>query len=131
MKPHQAAAIRRLLATVNQTNVLEQFDQILPLVDDRVIRRGRASKNAVLDRLLSVAATKAFGKPTRVPPQWYFELRGLWHVVIPLGWCDVWVLYDEVDERGLASFARPGVPLNEWFFVLSRAELPDGTRVLA
>ncbi len=74
--------------------------------------------------MVSSAATKAFGTARRIPPQWYFELRGLWHVTFPMGWCNVWVIYDELDERGLVGFSRPGVPPTEWFFPLSKAELP-------
>jgi hypothetical protein len=131
MNTRTSAEIRRLVSTVNQANAFELFDRIQSLVGDRIVRRGRARKNDLLDRLVSTVANKALGKPTRLPPQWYFELRGLWQVTFQLGWCHVWVLYDEVDEVGIAAFARRDVPLPDWFFALSRAQLRNDAHELA
>ncbi len=123
MKPHQTMAIRRLLASIDQSNAFLRFEELERLVGNSILLRGRPHKNPLIDRLATMAATKAFRRPTRVHGQWYFELRGLWHASFAVGSCSAWALYDEVDERGLAGFARSGVRPEDWFFVLSHEEL--------
>jgi hypothetical protein len=123
MKPHQTIAIRRVLASIDQANAFLRFEELERVVGDSILLRGRPHKNPLIDRLATMAATKAFRRPTPVRGEWYFELRGLWQGLFAIGSCSAWLLYDEVDERGLAGFARSTARPEDWFFVLSRAEL--------
>jgi hypothetical protein len=119
MKPHHATAIRRVLASIDQANAFLRFEELERLVGTRILTRGAARPSERIDQLLAVAGSKARGTPVDIAPQEYFELAGLWHTTIDLGWAMAWVLYDEVAERGLAGFSRPSAAPSEWFFVLS------------
>jgi hypothetical protein len=123
MKLHKTMAVRRMLASIDQFNAFERFDELEKLVGRSILLRGRAQKNPLIDRLATMAATRAFGRSTQIRGEWYFELCGLWQASFAIGSCPAWLLYDEVDDRGLAGFVRPGAAHEDWFFVLSRAEL--------
>jgi hypothetical protein len=130
MNKQQIQKIRRTLAKVDQTTAFDLFDELLVAVEDRLIRSGTPRESELIDRLVSVAATKAFGKSMRIG-QPYFEARGLWHTTFALEGCRVWLLYDEVAERGLAVFAQHERPLHEWFHVIARADLPTERHAVA
>jgi hypothetical protein len=135
MKKRDILELRRRLATITPATALSVWEYVLEELDcaDDIIRRGVLAENETIDRLLSLTATRVFGRTTRVRGNEYFTLPrwGLWHGVFTVATCPTWLVYDDHSGRGLVSFALPHVDPRTWFMPLSREEPPDGHRALA
>jgi sulfur transfer complex TusBCD TusB component (DsrH family) len=132
MNKTQLAELRTLLTTLTRANAVDLFDRILELSDDALVR-GVDRQNELLDRLVSRAATESFDGVERVEDGWYVcvQRERIWRGSLEIRGCNAWVLYDDVSGRGIVSFARPDVPLPDWFFPLERESLPGEGRALA
>lgn len=135
MHKRDVLELRRRLAAATTDNAAEVWHFIEGRLRglSEVITVGEDRTNELIDRLLSMVATRVFGVATTVADETYYvhPRHRIWQCVITVRDCSTWFVFDEVSGRGLAGIPRPGVDPDTWFVPFGIDDLVSERRALA